>query len=913
MSGALRVAGLVLAATLMVLLPRPAQAQTGELSEVGERTFAQVAGCAASSENLLVSMVVDESSSLRSTDPQNRRVDAITTAVDSLAGLQASSAGRVSVEANLATFGAQYTELVPWGAVAGAHADRLLRSAAEDLPARSHAAYTDYRAALRGAQHSLQSRAAALTGTTCTLLLLFTDGELDVPGSERAAMAELCDPQGLVDGLRGAHIPIIAVALFADTGPGAVGPRAREELRAVAEGSGAGTACGAQPVASDAAPGAYLRADQPAALRRLFAGIGARIEGGRSSLSVLCPGPGCPDGALSIPLDRGVAGFRAVLDTAAGTVPRLLAPDGSGLELRTATTTLRGAKVLVTSRDGLTTVSVTYGAGAPAAGVWTLEPGASSQAPAVVDLYYFWGVTLTVGAPDGVVVGEPSRVDVSVRFTDGTPVDPAAYRSLDLAVTAGGTPVPLGALRGGVASGALTVPAGGAAAVELSAVASAASAPSGIALGPVSVTSSLTASLPPAFPRLKTSRLHFPDLVGQTSATSDLVLTGSDRGATRACFEPGMLRGPTTAGRIAVTSAHRCVDIPAGERLTWPFELAAGAPADGHVDGTIGVSLTAVGGGPTARVEVPVDAGMARPVDEPLRWGLTAALVALALALPCVIAWVGNAVVARFAVGPRTRVASVPVELAADGLHPGGGRASLFTPDDFGYLPAAERRAVTNLDAAGLHFYRRLPLQPFQEPVAWVRSTSGELVASTDRREPWSDDGRRARARFGLGSLLYLALSADPDPAGDFHGRLVSVAEDTDGLGDLLAAQQDQVAASSAVWEEVHRRLHDAATERDAALQGALAGAVGPGLRGRAGPPGADARAPGAGGTAADAAAPGVARDAPLAPRPPLWDDDAGTTGTPSSPADRARRGDRAGPPPGGDDDDGPPPSLFDD
>ncbi|WP_170297346.1 vWA domain-containing protein, partial [Georgenia thermotolerans] len=254
-----RAAGLVLAAALLLLAP-PARAQADALSDVGQRTFAQVAGCAAGADHLLVAIVVDESSSLRATDPGNRRVEAIATAVSSLAALPRAG-GRLDVEANLATFGSAYTELVPWGGVEGAHADALVGAARAELPRRDRADETDYRVALRGAQQSLQQRQAALGGTSCPVLLWFTDGELDVGAATPAAAAQLCDPQGLVDGLRGARIPVVAVALFTDSGPGAVPPAAREQLRAIAEGGGDGTRCGAQPVPADAAPGAYLRAD----------------------------------------------------------------------------------------------------------------------------------------------------------------------------------------------------------------------------------------------------------------------------------------------------------------------------------------------------------------------------------------------------------------------------------------------------------------------------------------------------------------------------------------------------------------------------------------------------------------------------------------------------------------------------
>ena len=784
-----------------------ARAEAGDLSGRGESAFAEIAACAASADQVLAVIVVDESSSLRRTDPANERVGAIEAAIDSLAGVQAASGGKVSVEASLAVFSGSYTELVPWGVVSGAHSDSLLRAARSELPARNDGQHTDYRAALRGAQVSLAQRAATLGGTTCSVVLWFTDGQLDVPGNgESEAWRELCEANGLVDGLRGAGYPIVAVAL------GSQSAQWRDDLLAVAEGVGGSTTCGSTPVPAGA--GALLRADEPSALRRLFAGVGALIQGGSPATSVRCPGAGCAGGSLSIPLDAGVSGLRVLLEGGADSAA-LFAPDGSRVALRPGSVRVADSEVTISSRDGLTVLSVDRpAAGAPATS-WVLDTGTGAGGSAVVDVYYVWGAVLGLSVPDGLVVGEPSRVELSLRYQDGSPVDTAGLGDVALRLQAGGETVPVVWDGAGTATGALQVTA--AAPVQLTAAASATGTASGAALAEARASLLMPATLPAAYPGLETATLDFGSLVGVTSAGGALRLVGAERGATRACLAASSLSGPTRAGDVSV-GGPECVDIPAGAVVDWPFEISADAAADGSVNGSVTLSLTAVDG-QTTDLELAVAAAMVRPVNEPMRWGIAAGLVAAGLLVPLIIGWLSNAMLGRFPVGPRTMFAVVPVSLSAGGPRRRDG-GDLLRPDDFSYAGFSEPARVREVRLGDLRFRRSLPILPLRQPAAWFTSGEAcELVASTDPRNPVVDGGRRARADFGLASLVYLALAPQRDSSGDFTGRLLCVGADEQGLADLVAAADATVAGSGPGWAEIHRRL----TELDPGDEGAAA------------------------------------------------------------------------------------------
>jgi hypothetical protein len=882
----------------------PVATATGELSDSGARAFADLSACIAENGSLLAAVVVDESGSLQRTDPGDERVGAVQAAIDALAVLE-SSADEVRVEANLAVFGSRYDELVGWGSPSGEHGAVLLEATSAELPRHDRAQLTDYREALRGAQSAIDERRSETDEPTCGAILWFTDGKLDV-GDEgvgersTAAREELCAAQGVVDSVRGAGTSVIALALFTEEAGGSVTEADREQLRALAEGVAAdGVTCGTAPIPTTAASGAYLRADQPDALRRLFSGAGALIQGGTPAESVACPGDGCVGGMLTVPVDPAVASYRVIFETTDGAAPvALVAPDGTETVVAEGAVDLPSARVVTSTRSGLFVTDVTP-TNEAARGEWRVLTDPARVT--IIDLYYFWGTQLAVEAPAGLVVGQQNEVVVTPRRTDGRAVDPTQLASLTVDVLVDGvvaTPQPRedGSVVVGVDLTGDSAPAE----IKLQATARATSAPSGTALGPVATTTRLTTQLPPSYPTLAPTRLDLGRLVGAEPAMATLTLTGSDRGDTRACFAADDLTGPPDAGGLSL-EVPDCVDVPANGTVDVDVSLRSEHPADGAVSGSMTVRLTGVDAAEAVALDVPISSTMVRPVDEGTRWALVGGLLLLGLLLAAGVALLGRHLSDRYPLGPDLRSVSVPVVVGPSGIRRRD-RGELLRLEDFEPLRVPGRAA--RFSARELSFDRRWSPWPWSPLRGRVRATSGAIVV-TDGKHGRSLDpaATAAPVDFPGTQQLYLVVGAEEEQderaeeAGAVQARLVLLADAPRGIQPVIGAWTTRLRAYEQ-WPDVLATIHDARSARAAASVAPVHRDEG----GRSAPPPGTPSVPAADDSREDDppslfGPPRVsARQTGAVPEPPSSPRSVHVAPKPSAPAST---------------DDGPPPSLF--
>ena len=677
----------VLLATAILVAVVPTSVTAAPVRAASEQAFSDIAGCISGADNVLVSIVVDESLSLRDTDPDDLRVRGITTAIDSLDQLAGQLDPSTDVHVSLSTFARDYSTLLGWRRLGARTADELRSVAEAKLPERDTGDATDYRQALQGAQRDLDAKQRQLRDPgACKVLLWFTDGALDVDDQTGAAASQLCQVGGIVDAVRRDGIAVVALALFR---PGAdVSQSQREQLRAVAEGRGSGVSCGVVPVPPQNTSGIYLPADDPGALQELFGRAGALVGGGTEVGTVTCPGPQCPGGRYSLAIDPGVAGARVLVAAREPGPPdvRLTSPSGRTVDLSAGSTEVEGATVSLIRRDGFATLDISYPRYAEDRAVWQVRPG-----PSELTVFWFWGAQLELQTES---VSAGGRNDLRLQLLDrtGEPLPPTLYDDFRVTARLGDRRVsarvtPEGAVRGRITLGVDRLPP----ALPLRVSVTARSRPSGVPLGPLSLSDPLRVELPPVYPSLSPDVLDFGELEGLGTASAEIEATGSRRGPTRVCLTGSEITVPGNDPADLVTSERECVRLGPGATGSIPLQLDPGTAADGLASGDVTLRLDPADDSAPLEVDVPVELEMARVVDESTRWLLVALLVGLALLLPLLVLVLANWLTATFAMTYASRVGSAPVRITRDGLVPRDGGA-LISTDHFDNAGFSGRR-----------------------------------------------------------------------------------------------------------------------------------------------------------------------------------------------------------------------------
>lgn len=689
-------APVALVATILLawaLVPMTSPAAQAAPVRANERSFSDIAGCISSADNVLVSIVVDESLSLRDTDPDDLRVRGITTAIDSLAQLSEQLGRSTDVHVSLSTFARSYSTLLGWRRLGDRTAGELRSAAESQLPDRDAGDATDYRQALLGAQRELDAKQRQLGDPgACKVLLWFTDGALDVDDQTGAAASQLCQLGGIVDAVRRDGIAVVALALFRAGAD--VSQSQREQLRAVAEGRGSGVSCGAVPIPPQNTSGIYLPADDPGALQELFGRAGALVSGGTEAGTVTCPGPQCPGGRYSLAVDPGVAGARLLVAARAQGPPdvRVTSPSGRSADLSGGTAEVDGATVSLLRRDGFATVDISYPRYAEERAVWQVRPG-----PSELTVFWFWGARLELQT-ESVSAGGRNELRLQLLDRTGEPLPPTLYDDFRVDARLGARPVsarvtPEGAVAGSIRLGVDRLPP----ALPLRVSVTARSRPSGAPLGPLSLSDRLTVELPPVYPAVSPDVLDFGELEGAGTATAEIEATGSERGPTRVCLTGSEITVPGQDVADLVTAERGCVRLGTGGSGTIPLELEPGTSADGLASGEVTLTLDPADGSAPLEVDVPVELEMQRVVDESTRWLLVALLVGLALLLPFLVLVLANWLTATFVMTYASRVGSSPVRITRTGLLPRGGDDALISTEHFDNAGFSGRRRARRM------------------------------------------------------------------------------------------------------------------------------------------------------------------------------------------------------------------------
>lgn len=298
----------------------------------GDRFSAELQQCINSERSLSVLILLDESGSLRTTDPSGQRVVAAKTVLGILGGLGAESVHTdpITVEVAIAAFGEDYVENPGGFRRLSEASEASLKAELDAFASRNRGRETDYVRGLLGAIDTLERQDG------CRLIVWFTDGQYDIDLSgersdyddrigatpplagrvvayEDAGREWLCAEGGVADAVRSGGIFLLTGTLSFEP------PEEMEFTRRITEGVDSfGRPCG-ELTAEAARLGRFVTADRAEDL-----------------LWVLTPGSADPDerGSRSFALTYGMTRVFVVMTTdSVGVTTTLVSPTGAPMEL----------------------------------------------------------------------------------------------------------------------------------------------------------------------------------------------------------------------------------------------------------------------------------------------------------------------------------------------------------------------------------------------------------------------------------------------------------------------------------------------------------------------------------------------------------------------------------------------------
>lgn len=665
--------------------------------------------CLAESKNIAVLFLIDESYSLQrgpggaaGSDIDGQRVEAVKGA---LAGLSAISKGdradRQKVFVALDGFGASYkahgssswSEL-DQGSLGG------LQQQAEAFRGRNGDAWTDYRAALRGAADAMDRFRRDVAGGagsgTCSIVLWFTDGDYDtvedfvlVPDEIGQIDSQICAAGTAADRLRAAGVHLVAVAL---SGQGQAPDFGQLKRIAQAEGG-----CGAEP-----RRGTVIEANADNLVQQIVRSSLGFTAAPRRAGSCAAASDTCAEFRFRV--DPWVTSFRLLVENdRPGLNTTLRGPAESGKITRAAGDVFRGvSREPVTSTRSLVIANRDAVAAGGWSGEWVVRFEGNGAAASTADLRIIGDVEVALdgdaydreGTDPLVLLVTPKKspvksaaaqvalgdleVDVAFRGLEASGNAPPVLRKRvteggRVTITASELKPVLDKLGPAAKLGATVTPQG--------TVTVQPEGPISVPLPPVEL--SIRLKLGSGYPILGASVLEGFENSAEGTLTVPVIGPKEGTGLVEIPSELLLVDDPSF---VLTVAGDRSCSVPAGAEKVCSWKLRAARTA--NLDGNLGVPLTIRGTAvdamtPLAADEV-VELSMTRPMNSMKGLGTLALLIVL-FALTQLALRVWNVVeTAQFkAVDPTTRVVNQRIRLRRDGRldGPDGGPLTVAASD----------------------------------------------------------------------------------------------------------------------------------------------------------------------------------------------------------------------------------------
>jgi hypothetical protein len=183
-----------------------------------QQTDSSIRKCVAESGHLAAIFLIDESTSLKKSDPSNLRVAALKAAVAALSfnvGWKTSVGEEYRIEVAFAGFGKEYAKESRWFELSS-NEDEELDKIVNSFANRNTQRGTNYLQGLVGAQEALRAKGER-SPEVCKVLVWLSDGKLYIDGSENSKTSEaendLCSNDGVADQLRSQKVFMVGFGL----------------------------------------------------------------------------------------------------------------------------------------------------------------------------------------------------------------------------------------------------------------------------------------------------------------------------------------------------------------------------------------------------------------------------------------------------------------------------------------------------------------------------------------------------------------------------------------------------------------------------------------------------------------------------------------------------------------------------
>jgi hypothetical protein len=763
-------AGLVLAAPLLATVAgSTVSAAASTPAAASESAVGRLGACLAAQRSGDLLLLIDQSGSLKQTDPGNLRVNAAAYLLSRLASYTA----QTGVVLNLAVsgFDVDYVPALRWQHLSAATLPGFTSGIAQ-FAGRNTGFETDYANAIAGARDDLRSQERGAATPRCQALLWFTDGKFEVDqristeeatkygssksyashdllttaagaaAAQAAGLQAMCQPGGIADQLRASGTLTFAVGLGTSAGDFAL-------MKSLATGAG----CGKTP---DHTVGEFRLATDVDGLIFALDELSTPGVTPLTRTTNVCPQTDCThtfvlDASIhTVHIVAGASkpGIDIVLNNPTGNKPTRF---HYGAHQAAVTATVVGQKVTASwLSDKTLEIDMTHQADAGWVGQWSLvfvdPPGAPSGARARSQISITGDLLpALLSKPEVFRSGDPATLHFGLTSeATGNPV-PAKSILGSATVTAtlttadgktiqiadkqtaaaleAGSPVDLKGLSPGPATLHLTL------SVRTAGVPATKGRPAtqGTQLADRQVDVSLTVAVPLGFPPIG-PHVDFGKTVGAGPVHAGLTVTGPGCVWLASSSIQAGPDGVSTSLVSSANSAATCLTVAAGATGTLPLTLTLSKAGNGVVSGT-----AAVEGAPLQHPEralattVTFVGDFTKPPNATTKKAVLAAGLILGIGLPVAFLYLAKRFSSRM---PGEGLQAAPIAVVVNGTTvERNGQPFSFTNEDLNFVPV-DPKGTRRLSAAGLELRSRTGASPTSAGYTHVSAPGAAVLTS---------------------------------------------------------------------------------------------------------------------------------------------------------------------------------------